>query len=88
MKSVFKRPGLAEAKTNYQNTYTSHDGAKPRNTRKPLPRLRNPKPPPMDFRTVQRMEFIPRKSEPQGSCKVTRGVNHVPVHYDEVLAMV
>lgn len=70
MKSVFKRPGLADAKTNYQNTYTSHDGAKPRNTRKPLPRLRNPNPPPMDFRTVQRMEFIPRKPEPQGSCKM------------------
>ncbi|KAJ7380060.1 hypothetical protein OS493_010767 [Desmophyllum pertusum] len=69
MKSVFKRPGLSQAKTDYQQTYTPHDGAKPRNARKPLPRLRNPHPPPMDFRTVQRMDFITREPEPQGSCK-------------------
>lgn len=75
MKAVFKRPGLAEAKTDYQHTYTLHDGAKPRNARKPLPRLRNPNPPPMDFRTVQRTEYIPRKPDPQGTCKVTCVLN-------------
>lgn len=70
MKAVFKRPGMSEVKTDYQQTYTLHETTKPRNARKPLPRLRNPNPPPMDFRTVQRMDFVERKSEPQGLCKV------------------
>jgi len=69
MKSVFKRPGMSEVKTDYQQTYMFHEGAKPRNARKPLPRLRNPNPPPMDFRTVQRLDFIERKPDPQGICK-------------------
>ena len=75
MKAVFKRPGLADVKSDYQQTYTLHDGAKPRNARKPLPRLRIPNPPPMDFRTVQRLDFITRKPEPQASCKVLSGAN-------------
>ena len=70
IKQVFKRPGMSDVKTDYQHTYTLHEGSKPRNPRKPLPRLRNPNPPPMDFRTVQRLDFIERKPEPQGLCKV------------------
>lgn len=69
IKAVFKRPGMSNVKTDYQHTYTLHEATKPRNARKPLPRLRNPKPPPMDFRTVQRMDFIERKAEAQGLCK-------------------
>jgi len=61
---------MSEVKTDYQQTYMFHEGAKPRNARKPLPRLRNPNPPPMDFRTVQRLDFIERKPDPQGICKV------------------
>lgn len=64
VKAVFQRPGMSDVKTDYQQTYTLHEDTMPRNPRKPLPRLRNPNPPPMDFRTVQRMDFIERKPEP------------------------
>lgn len=64
IKGVFKRRGMSGIKSDYQHTYTLHGSNIPRNARKPLPRLRNPNPPPMDFRTVQRMDFIERKPEP------------------------
>ncbi|KAK2561342.1 hypothetical protein P5673_015840 [Acropora cervicornis] len=71
VKAVFQRPGMSDVKTDYQQTYTLHEDTMPRNPRKPLPRLRNPNPPPMDFRTVQRMDFIERKPEPLQFHKAT-----------------
>lgn len=38
---------------------------------RPLPKLRNPNPPPMDFRTEQRMEFVEREIPGTKPCKVS-----------------
>lgn len=70
MQQVFKRPGMGHVATDYQATYKSHDDAEQRHLRRPLPKLRNPNPPPMDFRTEQRMEFIKREIPGTKLCKV------------------
>ena len=64
---------MAKNLTDYQASYPAYTCIQRRKLRKPLPKLRNPHPPPMDFRTVQRLEFIERKLEDgmTKSCKVS-----------------
>lgn len=63
---------MGHVATDYQATYKPHDDAHQRHLRRPLPKLRNPNPPPMDFRTEQRMEFIKREIPGTKPCKVSR----------------
>ncbi|EDO48878.1 predicted protein [Nematostella vectensis] len=69
MQQVFKRPGMGQVETDYQATYKSHNAA-PRHLRRPLPKLRNPHPPPMDFRTEQRLQFVERELPFTKPCKM------------------
>lgn len=58
IKKLFKRPGLKECSTDYQSSYKLQPCHFVRSIRRPLPRLRNPNPPPMDFRTVTNTEYV------------------------------
>lgn len=58
IKKVFKRPGLKECSTDYQSSYQAKPCQFVRAIMKPLPKLRNPNPPPMDFRTVTNTEYV------------------------------
>lgn len=71
MQQVFQRPGMGQIATDYQNTYKQHDNSHTRHLMRPLPKLRNPNPPPMDFRTEQRMEFVEREIPGTKPCKVS-----------------
>jgi hypothetical protein len=58
VKTVLKRAGLKECSTDYQSSYQSPPCNFVRKIRRPLPRLRNPNPPPMDFRTITNTEYV------------------------------
>ncbi|KAK3752398.1 hypothetical protein QZH41_008600 [Actinostola sp. cb2023] len=70
IQQVFKHPGMGQVATDYQCSYKQHDNSHPRHLLRPLPKIRNPHPPPMDFRTEQRMEFIKREMPGTKSCKM------------------